>query len=148
MRTFIAFWPAFTQQMTGLAVVSLHSDARHRSNQAAIKLLELLCVCRRLHRRIHVLPPTLVRDQQRCSGVPLTRRLVALAATVIEAVLIDFVGRRMLFLGGIVATWMMLMIVGGLGLIPDKSYSLNQLVVRPPPPLVLARPEASSCSLR
>ena len=55
--------------------------------------------------------------------------LVALATTIIEASLIDLLGRRSLFLIAAVATWCFTLIVGGIGLAPNKSYSVNQLVV-------------------
>lgn len=55
--------------------------------------------------------------------------LVALATTVIEASLIDLLGRRMLFLIAAVSTWCFCLVVGGIGLAPNKSHAVNQLVV-------------------
>ena len=47
----------------------------------------------------------------------------------IEASLIDLLGRRMLFLIAAVSTWCFTLIVGGVGLAPDKSNAVNKLVV-------------------
>ena len=59
----------------------------------------------------------------------LNLRLVAIACTFIEAALIDVIGRRNLFLIGSVGVWTMCMVVGGMGLAPNRSNSVNQLVL-------------------
>ena len=96
----IAFWPACVQQIGGLAVLSSYSSYFAQTAGFADPFLFSLLLS-----------------------------LVALATTVIEAGLIDLLGRRMLFLIAAVSTWSMCIIVGGLGLAPNKSHSVNQLVV-------------------
>lgn len=101
-RTLIAFWPAFVQQISGLAVLSSYSSYFAKVAGFADPFLFSLLLA-----------------------------LVALACTVVEASLIDLIGRRSLFLIGAVSVWMMCMIVGGLGLIAeaDRTYSINQLIL-------------------
>ncbi|GFZ46073.1 hypothetical protein JCM24511_04319 [Saitozyma sp. JCM 24511] len=55
--------------------------------------------------------------------------ICAIIVTVLQALTTDLVGRRTLFLGSVVVTWVVLLIVGGMGLIPNKSAALNKLVV-------------------
>lgn len=55
--------------------------------------------------------------------------IVAIVTTIICAVVVDFVGRRNLFLGSTLVIWCCLMIIGGLGLMPERSHSMNQLTV-------------------
>jgi hypothetical protein len=57
------------------------------------------------------------------------RSICAIIVTVLQALTTDLVGRRTLFLGSVVVTWVVLLIVGGMGLIPNKSAALNKLVV-------------------
>ena len=104
-RTLIAFWPAFVQQISGLAVLSSYSSYFAKVAGFADPFLFSLLLA-----------------------------LVALACTVVEASLIDLIGRRSLFLIGAVSVWLMCMVVGGLGLIAeaDRTYSINQLIVCPP----------------
>lgn len=106
-RTLIAFWPAFVQQISGLAVLSSYSSYFARVAGFADPFLFSLLLA-----------------------------LVALACTVIEASLIDLIGRRSLFLLGAVSVWVMCMVVGGLGLVADsdRTYAVNQLVVCALPP--------------
>lgn len=101
-RTLIAFWPAFVQQIGGLAVLSSYSSYFAQTAGFADPFLFSLLLS-----------------------------LVALACTVIEASLIDLIGRRSLFLIGAVSVWVTCMIVGSLDLVPNKSYAVNQLVVSP-----------------
>ena len=106
-RTLIAFWPAFVQQIGGLAVLSSYSSYFAQTAGFADPFMFSLLLS-----------------------------LVALACTVIEASLIDLIGRRSLFLIGAVSVWVTCMVVGGLGIMPERSHAVNQVVVSPP----LSRP--------
>lgn len=99
-RTLIAFWPAFVQQIGGLAVLSSYASYFAQTAGFADPFLFSLLLA-----------------------------LVGLVATVIEASLIDMLGRRILFLIAACSVWTICIIVGGLGLMPSRSYSVNQLVV-------------------
>ena len=110
-RTLIAFWPAFVQQIGGLAVLSSYSSYFAQTAGFADPFLFSLLLS-----------------------------LVALACTVIEASLIDLIGRRSLFLIGAVSVWVTCMIVGGMDLVPNRSYAVNQLVVSAVPHSALCRP--------
>jgi hypothetical protein len=55
--------------------------------------------------------------------------ICAIIVTILQALTTDQIGRRALFLGSVVITWIMLLIVGGMGLVPNKSAALNKLVV-------------------
>lgn len=55
-RTLIAFWPAFLQQLAGLAVVSRHSPIYCADIYISVEqLLILLCLYRWLRRSLHLL---------------------------------------------------------------------------------------------
>ncbi|WWC64295.1 uncharacterized protein I303_106905 [Kwoniella dejecticola CBS 10117] len=99
-RTLIAFWPACVQQIGGLAVLSSYSS--YFAQQAGFGdpfLFSLLLA------------------------------LVAIVCTLVEASLIDLIGRRSLFLIGTITVWVMCMVVGGLGLMTNRSASVNKLVL-------------------
>ncbi|WWC97802.1 hypothetical protein V866_004689 [Kwoniella sp. B9012] len=99
-RTLIAFWPACVQQIGGLAVLSNYSS--YFAQQAGFGdpfLFSLLLA------------------------------LVAIVCTLVEASLIDLIGRRSLFLLGAVTSWIMCMVVGGLGIMSNRSATVNRLVL-------------------
>jgi hypothetical protein len=137
-RTLVAFFPPATQQISGLAVVSLEAPACLRvcvgtdySPLAAVQLRFLLRPSRWLCRSVHVYRPLVVsrstigRDLQ-LKTLP---SLVSIGSTIVAFFMTDFVGRRATFLFGVVGTWSCLMIVGGLGLIKTPSLADNKLTV-------------------
>ncbi|WVQ82451.1 hypothetical protein IAT38_004580 [Cryptococcus sp. DSM 104549] len=105
-RTLIAFFPAAVQQITGLAVLSNYSSYFAQLTKA---------------------------EQVAGFADPfvfsLLLAIVGIAITVLIALFTDFIGRRAIFLGAVVVTWCVLLIVGGMGLIKDKSDSINKLVL-------------------
>ncbi|WRT64411.1 uncharacterized protein IL334_001343 [Kwoniella shivajii] len=100
MRTLIAFFPAGVQQISGLAILSNYSSYFAQVAGFADPFTFSLLLA-----------------------------LVGIAVTVLIAVTTDFIGRRAIFLGGVVTTWCMLIIVGSMGLVKDKSPALNKLVL-------------------
>jgi hypothetical protein len=70
-----------------------------------------------------------LRDLRPSSEFADAPSICAIIVTVLQALTTDLVGRRTLFLGSVVVTWVVLLIVGGMGLIPNKSAALNKLVV-------------------
>lgn len=56
--------------------------------------------------------------------------IVAILITLVAAVLVDFIGRRTLFLWSVGIVWCNLLIIGGIGLMPmPRKNSINQLTV-------------------
>lgn len=55
--------------------------------------------------------------------------MIGLVITIIGAFILDWVGRRSMFLGSVIGTWICLMIIGGIGLMANRTYSLNQFVL-------------------
>lgn len=55
--------------------------------------------------------------------------IVAIIITLLAAVATDFIGRRTLFIGATLVIWCCLMIIGGLGLMKERSHAINQLAV-------------------
>jgi MFS family permease len=105
----------------GLGVVSIIPNKLI----SAIQLLFILCPNRRLRGSFPLLPTPCVshlKPTAECS-------LVALACTVIEASLIDLIGRRNLFLGGAIGCWTMCLIVGCMSLPVNKSSAINSLTL-------------------
>nr|XP_031857210.1 uncharacterized protein CI109_007374 [Kwoniella shandongensis]KAA5524282.1 hypothetical protein CI109_007374 [Kwoniella shandongensis] len=100
MRTLIAFFPAAVQQISGLAILSNYASYFAQVAGFADPFVFSLLLA-----------------------------LVGILITLLIALFTDFIGRRVIFLGGVSVTWLMLIIVGGMGLVPNKSQSLNKLVL-------------------
>ncbi|OWT36126.1 sugar transporter [Cryptococcus neoformans Bt1] len=99
-RTLVAFYPAAIQQMSGLAVLSNYSSYFAQVAGFSDPFVFSLLLA-----------------------------IVGIIITILICLTTDFIGRRAIFLGAVVVTWCMLIIVGGMGLIKNPSHGTNQLVL-------------------
>ncbi|WWD19437.1 hypothetical protein CI109_103897 [Kwoniella shandongensis] len=99
-RTLVAFFPPATQQISGLAVLSNYSSYFAQVAKFADPFVFSLLLA-----------------------------LVSIGITVVAFFLTDLIGRRALFLSGVVGTWSCLMIVGGMGLIKNPTLRDNRVTL-------------------
>ncbi|KAK8853025.1 hypothetical protein IAR55_003726 [Kwoniella newhampshirensis] len=99
-RTLVAFFPPATQQISDLSVLSNYASYFAQVAGFADPFLFSLLLA-----------------------------LVSIGITVVAFFVTDIIGRRALFLSGVVGTWSCLMIVGGMGLIRHPTLKDNKVTL-------------------